>query len=136
MGCCTSLLWLIQTVGLEECFRRDTTLHFVAPPRPNSNAAPAIHQLRAARLPAPLHLLPGLSRLKFLDRRQRREIRRGMLALARARDRDLDQPLDSWLARHGQSPESVAGFWEVILKSALSESLDRISVSHARHLTT
>ena len=57
-----------------------------------------------------------------------------MLALARARDRDLDQPLDSWLARHGQSPESVAGFWEVILKSALSESLDRISVSHARHL--
>ena len=134
MGCCTSLLWLIQTVGLEECFRRDTTLHFVAPPRPNSNAAPAIHQLRAAWLPAPLHLLPGLSRLKFLDRRQRREIRRGMLALARARDRDLDQPLDSWLARHGQSPESVAGFWEVILKSALSESLDRISVSHARHL--
>lgn len=130
MGCCTSLQWLIQAVGLEECFRRDSTLHFVAPPRPN--VLPAIHQFRAARLPAPLHLLPGLSRLKYLGSRQRREIRRGMLALARAGD--LDRPFDQWLAEHGQSPESTAGFWEVILVSALSESLDRISVAHAQHV--
>ena len=78
MGCCTSLLWLIQTVGLQEYFRRDTTLHFVSPPHPDQ--PPTIHPLRASCLPAPFHLLPGLSRLNYLDRRSRREIRRGLLA--------------------------------------------------------
>ena len=134
MGCCTSLLWLIQTVGLEECFRRDRTLHFVAPPDSASSRPPLIHRFQAAHLPAPLHLLPGLSQLKYLDGRQRREIRRGMLALARCSGPDLDRSFDAWLAEHGQSPESVAGFWEVILVSALSESLDHIAVSHARHV--
>ncbi|HAA48738.1 MAG TPA: Carotene 7,8-desaturase [Planctomycetaceae bacterium] len=132
MGCCTSLLWLIQTVGLQEYFRRDTTLHFVSPPHPDQ--PPTIHPLRASCLPAPFHLLPGLSRLNYLDRRSRREIRRGLLALARTTDHNLDQPFDRWLGHHGQSPESISNFWEVILVSALSESLDRISVAHARHV--
>lgn len=134
MGCCTSLLWLIETVGLEDCFRRDRSLHFVAPPDPTSTEPPPIHRLQAARLPAPLHMLPGLSRLKYLDGRQRREIRRGMLALARSSGPDLDRSFSDWLAEHGQSPGTVAGFWEVILVSALSESLDHIAVSHARHV--
>ena len=132
MGCCTSLMWLIQTVGLQESFRRDTTLHFVAPPHPDQ--PPTIHPLRASCLPAPFHLLPGLSGLKYLGSRSRREIRRGLLALARTTDHTLDHPFDRWLAHHGQSPESIGGFWEVILVSALSESLDRISVAHARHV--
>ena len=134
MGCCTSLLWLIETVGLEECFRRDRSLHFVAPPDSASPRPPPIHRLQAAHLPAPLHLLPGLSQLKYLNGRQRREIRRGMLALARSSGPDLDRSFADWLAEHGQSPGSVAGFWEVILVSALSESLDHIAVSHARHV--
>src|SRR5690606_5117472 len=37
-----------------------------------------------------------------------------------------------WLAEHGQSSNVINRFWNVVLVSALSESLDRISLSHAR----
>lgn len=134
LGCCTNLAWLLELVGLDNLFRRDTTLHFVAPPTPGSSSPPPIHHLTAAPFPAPLHLLPALSRLKYLDRRHRRELRTGLLALARHRDRADDPPMSAWLSRQGQSPETVSGFWKVILVSALSESLDRIAVSHARHV--
>ncbi|MBQ18671.1 MAG: hypothetical protein CMJ65_16290 [Planctomycetaceae bacterium] len=133
LGCCTNLAWLMETVGLDNLFRRDTTLHFVAPPTPGPSP-PEIHHLSTGPFPAPLHLLPALFGLKYLGRRHRRELRKGLVALARHRDRADDPPIGEWLARQGQSPMAVSGFWNVILVSALSESLDRISVSHARQV--
>lgn len=131
LGCCTNLSWLLEQVGLDDRLRRDHTLNFVAPP---SNRSPAtIHQLRAGPWPAPFHLLPALGRLGFLDRSQRRELRRGLIALARG-DGGADEPFESWLLQHGQSRPTIDHFWQVILVSALSETLDRIAVSHARHV--
>ena len=45
--------------------------------------------------------------------------------------RDNGQSFQQWLDQHGQTPNGVARFWHPILVSALSEELDRISVSAA-----
>ncbi len=134
MGCCTALEWLCEMTGLSDCFRRDRQLHFVSPPQDGPGQPPAIHTFRGSAWPAPLHLLGGLGRLKYLNGPQRRSIRHAMRKLARARSETYDQDIASWLHGHGQSDETISGFWEIILVSALSESLDRISVGHARHV--
>ena len=131
LGCCTNLNWLLQQVGLNDRLRQDRTLHFVSPP--SAGSPTQISHLRAGPWPAPFHLLPALGRLVFLDRRQRRELRRGLVALARTKDCG-EEPIADWLRRHGQSQPTIDHFWQVILVSALSETLDRIAVSHARHV--
>jgi predicted NAD/FAD-dependent oxidoreductase len=37
----------------------------------------------------------------------------------------------TWLTRHGQSPESIAAFWEPFVVPALNASLERVSASDA-----
>ena len=45
--------------------------------------------------------------------------------------RDTGQSFQQWLDHHGQTKNAVERFWKPILISALSEELDRISVSAA-----
>jgi squalene-associated FAD-dependent desaturase len=57
---------------------------------------------------------------------------RGLRALAHTTTFDLNQSFEEWLIAHGQPPELREKFWHVVLVSALSETLDRIDVGHAR----
>jgi zeta-carotene desaturase len=47
------------------------------------------------------------------------------------KDKDNGDSFLSWLQKHGQTERAIARFWNPILVSALSEDLDRISVSAA-----
>ena len=85
-------------------------------------------------LPAPLHLAPALMRLGYLTLGERWAVGRAMLRLARAKvgNPETEETIGGWLRRQGQSERSIELFWSVILVGALSDPLDRISLSAAR----
>ena len=126
LGCCTNFRHFCETTGLAEFFRTEQTLYFVGPDG-------LIDRFTAGRLPAPLHLSGAFAGLRYLSWRDKWSLALGLRALAKripAAERSL--PFSEWLVRHRQTPTAIARFWHVVLVSALSESLDRIDVAHAR----
>jgi squalene-associated FAD-dependent desaturase len=89
----------------------------VAAPASRPGGPPRVGRLRRGRLPAPLHLAASLLRYPHLAPLDRLAVGRAMLPLRRLRLEDpaLDEEsFASWLARHGQSPASVAALWDLI----------------------
>jgi squalene-associated FAD-dependent desaturase len=126
LGCCTNFRDFCERTGLADSFRVEKELTFIG-------CDGRANRFAASRLPAPLHLLAAFGRLSYLDRRDRKALAAGLRALAKADTASLDgEPFDAWLARHGQTENAVNRFWHVVLISALSETLDRISTAHAR----
>lgn len=126
MGCCTNFAHFLKTLGLTDCFRRERMLYFIGP-----NGMP--DRFSASSWPCPFHLAGAFRRLSYLSLSDKWDIARGLRALAAARDPVLeDQTFSRWLADHRQPPGAIDGFWQVVLVSALSETLDRIAVPEAR----
>ncbi len=127
LGCGTNFQHFCRTVGIESLFVREPKLTFIAPDgRASSLSA-------APLLPAPLHLLPSLARLRYLSAAEKWQLAGGLRALARNDSRQCgDESFLQWLQRQGQSPAVIERFWHVVLVSALSETLDRIEIGHAR----
>ncbi len=126
LGCCTNFRHFCKTTGLAEFFRRETTLHFIGPEG-------RVDRFSASSLPAPFHLAGAFALLSYLSWHDKLALARGLKALARGvtvEERRL--PFSEWLARQKQTPAAISRFWHVVLVSALSESLDRIDVEHAR----
>jgi len=126
MGCCTNLAHFCETVGAEDCFRREKSLTFFGPTGRST-------VMSASPLPAPLHLLPSLASLHWLTWLERLRLLRGLSSLLRTPSAQLrGVRLSDWLVQHHQSGRICTGFWHLVLVSALSESLDRIDASYAR----
>jgi squalene-associated FAD-dependent desaturase len=130
MGCCTALLDFCRHTGIDECFERTSSLHFIAPDGRRYDFAPS------RWLPAPLHLLPGLMKLKYLSLGERWGIVRALGQLVRRKRvfslTAREETIGAWLRRHGQSERAIEQFWSVVLVSALGETVDRASLVAAR----
>lgn len=129
MGCCTSFSHFSEVLGFADLLQPQSQLYFVGPPK--ADRPPDIVPFSASPLPAPFHLGLAFSRLPWFGLAEKCQIAFGLRALARTPD-DADEPFDAWLARNGQSETVQRDFWHLVLVSALSESLDRISRRHAR----
>jgi squalene-associated FAD-dependent desaturase len=128
MACCTNFLDFCRRTGVSGHFRREQQLHFFGPDQRRVD-------LRPPRwLPAPLHLAPFLSRLHYLTYRERWSVARALWRLARHRSQESESSpsMGQWLTAAGQSRQAQERFWNVVLVSALGESLDRASVAAAR----
>ena len=126
MGCCTNLRHLCQRLGLQDAFQTESTLYFVAPDR-------TVTRFAADPLPAPFHLTRSFLRLPYLSWKEKRLFAKGVQALARARAEDLTgRNFSEWLETHGQTESLKKQVWEVVLVSALSESLNRIDAAYAQ----
>ena len=128
LGCCSELADFCRRAGIDGCFRRLRRLHFIGPDGRQ-------YDLAASRwLPAPLHLAPALLRLGYLSLPDRISLARAVLRLRslQVEDDPRGPTMAEWLRTQGQSPALVSGFWEVVLVSALAESLDRVSLPVAR----
>ena len=126
LGCCTNFRHFCQTTGIAEFFRREPALYFIGP----SGRA---DRFAAGSLPAPLHLTGAFAHLSYLSWKDKYSLATALRSLARpVSERDESESFAKWLVRHGQSQRVIDRFWFVVLVSALSESLERISVSHAR----
>jgi len=155
MGCCTHFLDFCRRAGLDDCFERVETYHFIDPDGRRHDFTPS------RWLPAPLHLLPGLMNLKFLSLGERWKIAGALLRLQRtgpvragvdsenasseavrswpARGKSLgrqsaraEETIGGWLRRRGQSDRAIERFWSLVLESALSETVDHAALSAAR----
>lgn len=126
MGCCTNFHKFCQITGIDSAFERQHELYFINPD--NSR----VHRFHASGLPAPLHLAGSFAGLSYLTLSDKFALARGLKALAAKSSMDDPRPFSEWLKAHRQPPRTIERFWYVVLVSALSESLDRISVSSAR----
>lgn len=126
MGCCSNFRQFSEQLGFADLFATQRELTFVGPPPESQRILFA-----TASLPAPLHLGPNLLRMPWFSLREKLAIAHGMRKLAQERC-EVDRPFADWLTEHGQSSVVQRRFWHVVLVSALSESLERISLRHAR----
>lgn len=128
LGCCTNFARFCAETGIAPYFRRERALYFIGPDGKTN-------RFSAIPCPAPLHLFPAMRRLGYLDAAARRAIVRGLRALAREQSEAAAATrFDRWLADHDQPAAAIERFWEVVLVSALSESLDRIDAASARQV--
>ncbi|MBW3541477.1 MAG: hydroxysqualene dehydroxylase HpnE, partial [Planctomycetes bacterium] len=128
LGCCTNFRAFCEDAGVAAYLREERELYFIG-------RLGQVNRFAPGRLPAPLHLWPAFRGLSFLDRGDRRAISRGLRALARANGAAAaanGRSFHDWLTAHDQPPAAIERFWHVVLVSALSETLDRVDVGHAR----
>ena len=129
MGCCTSFLDFCRRTGIEDCFDRTATLHFIGPEGTRHDFAPS------RWLPAPLHLLPGLLRLRYLSPGERWGIVSTIRRLCGPRPSPLPEgegTIGAWLCRQGQSERAIERFWSTVVVGALGETVDRASLAAAQ----
>ncbi len=128
MGCCTEFLDFIRRAGVEDCFERHRRLTFIGP---EGEECPFTSW---PWLPAPLHLLPGFARLRYLTFGERWNIARCLVRLARLSPDCLHSKTmaGDWLREQGQSPRMIDRFWSVVLVSALGDTVDRVDLTMAR----
>ena len=121
---CTNLVKFYEHIGVADQIRWFDQMNFVEP-------GGRISVMKSSPLPAPLHTAPSFLHFPFLSATDKLAITRALAPLTLTVQRDNGQSFQQWLDAHGQTKNAVARFWHPILISALSEELDRISVSAA-----
>jgi squalene-associated FAD-dependent desaturase len=121
---CTNLVEFYQRIGVADQIRWFDQMNFIEP-------GGRISVMKSSPLPAPLHTAPSFFGFPFLSAADKLAIARALVPLTLTAQRDTGKTFQQWLDHHGQTKTAVARFWRPILVSALSEELDRISVSAA-----
>jgi zeta-carotene desaturase len=132
LGCCTNLEDFYRRVGAENQIRFFDRLLFAAPDGKRGAIA-------SVPLPPPLHMAPSFAFFPLLGLADKNSIAQALLAIARSGGRpgdlssgvaDENITMLAWLQKHRQTDRAIRRFWEVILVSALDESLDRIDARY------
>jgi uncharacterized protein with NAD-binding domain and iron-sulfur cluster len=121
---CTNLIEFYERIGVADQIRWFDRMNFIEPGGRTS-------VMKSSFLPAPMHTAPSFWKFSFLGTADKVSISRALMPLTLTKQRDTGESFQQWLDRHGQSSTAVERFWHPILVSALSEELDRISVSAA-----
>ena len=121
---CTNLIEFYERIGVANQIRWYDEMTFIEPGGRTST-------MRSSLLPAPLHTAPSFLGFSFLTTADKLAISRALIPLTLTAQRDTGESFQQWLDRHGQTSHAVERFWRPILISALSEELDRISISSA-----
>lgn len=121
---CTNLVEFYRRIGVEDKIRWYDDMTFIEPGGRST-------RMHASPLPAPLHTAPSFLEFPFLDLKDKLAISRAIAALALTAQPDTGKSFLQWCNDHGQTENAIERFWKPILVSALSEHLDRISISYA-----
>lgn len=121
---CTNLVEFYERIGVADQIRWYDEMTFVEPGGRTS-------KMKSSFLPAPLHTAPSFLGFSFLTAADKLSVARALAPLTLTEQRDTGQSFQQWLDHHGQTKNAVERFWRPILISALSEELDRISISAA-----
>jgi squalene-associated FAD-dependent desaturase len=126
MGCCTNFQHFCKTTGTDHFFRDEPYLYFIGPDN-------KVNQFGSSLLPAPFHLSSSFRRLSYFSLREKIQIARALKKLMGWKDDQTERlSFSDWLKQQKQSEHVIEHFWKVVLTSALSESMDRISLPYAR----
>jgi len=120
LDCCTEFLDFVDELGCRSWMRIQPVfdVHILARGRGSS-------RLRAAPLPAPLHLLPSFALYRHLGVSDKLRVARALLAARRTSRARGD--MATWLREHGQTGASRAAFWDPFLVPALNAPLEDCS---------
>lgn len=121
---CTNLVEFYKKIGVADQIHWYDRMTFIEPGGRTST-------MQSSSLPAPMHTAPSFLGFSFLSAADKLAIARALVPLTLAAQTDNGKSFQEWLEHHGQTKNAVARFWHPILISALSEDLDRISVSAA-----
>ena len=121
---CTNLIEFYERIGVADQIRWFDQMNFIEP-------GGRVSVMKSSALPAPLHTAPSFWNFSFLSAADKLAISRALIPITLTEQRDTGQSFRQWLDQHGQTPTAIARFWHPILVSALSEELDRISISAA-----
>jgi squalene-associated FAD-dependent desaturase len=125
LHCCTAFRAFVRRTGMERY------LHIQ--PRFDARIIARngrVSRLRAAPLPAPLHLLASFAGYRHLSLGGRMRVGRA-LAAARLPHDPRDLTFDRWLARNHQNDETIRAFWDPFFIPAVNAPLDRVSTEDA-----
>ncbi len=120
LACCTEFLDFAASVGMADRLYTQPRFEVTVLRR---GARPA--RLRAARLPAPLHLAVSFLSYRALGARAKAEVARALLAARRRPNKG--ETAAAWLHRHGQGRQALAGFWDPFVVPALNAPLEMVS---------
>ncbi len=126
MGCCTNLQHFCRTLGIEDLFRTEEEVVFI-------DRLGRRSVLRSRARPAPFHLQKVLPGGGIGDWLEQVRLGRDLLRLGHPRwaeDRGLS--FLEWLEHHGRTLDLREQFWDPVLVSALSETLEHIAVPYAQ----
>jgi squalene-associated FAD-dependent desaturase len=130
LACCTAYVGLLRVLGALGDTVRQPLLR--APVRDRTGREGA---LWAARLPAPLHMVPSFAAYPHLSARQKASAARALVALAALRPGAVaaldDVSFAQWLRGHGQDDGAVARFWDLIVLPTCNDRSDRVSAALA-----
>ena len=130
LGCCRAYIGLLRLLGTLDTTTLQPRLDVLVRDRAGRTG-----HLRAAPLPAPLHLGASFAAYPHLSARERAAAVRALLALIAlrpsARDRLDGITFAEWLGRHGQSEAAVARFWDLIVLPTCNDRSDRVSAALA-----
>ncbi len=121
---CTNLIEFYDRIGVADQIRWFDQMNFIEP-------GGRISVMKSSSLPAPLHTAPSFWNFHFLSSADKLSVSRALMPITLTALRDDGRSFRQWLDEHHQSPTAIARFWNPILVSALSEELDRISISAA-----
>ena len=122
---CTNLIEFYERIGVANDIGWFDRMNFIEP-------GGRISVMKSSFLPAPMHTAPSFWKFSFLSYADKLSISRALAPLTLVEQRDKGKSFQQWLDQHHQSShEAVARFWRPILVSALSEEMERISVSAA-----
>ena len=123
-GCCTNLIDLYRRLGVEKHIFWDSRMTLMEPGGRRSVLEPA-------KLPAPLHGLPGILRARCFSVADKAALLWAMGQMMLRRQK-AGMSLLSWLKAHGQTAGALRRFWDLVIASALNASLDAIEVTYAQ----
>jgi squalene-associated FAD-dependent desaturase len=121
---CTNLVEFYERIGVAGQIRWFDQMNFIEP-------GGRISVMKSSLLPAPMHTAPSFIGFSFLTAADKLSISRALVPITLTEQRDDGRSFQEWLDQHGQIKTAVARFWRPILISALSEELNRISISAA-----
>jgi zeta-carotene desaturase len=124
LGCCTSLLQLLQSANAEELIRWYPEQTFL---EPNGN----VTSLKPGLLPAPFHFAGSFLSAKMLNNADRISIARGLAEFAFGRPGRDDESAAHWFARTRQTPGAIKHFWEPVLYGTLNDAPENCSMKYA-----
>lgn len=125
MSCCTNLADFCSRVGTRDLFQPVSAITFLSPEG-------RVSTLKAAPLPAPLHLAASFLQANYLTVSERLRVAWGLFRLRFARQGCDGEPFAQWLRRHGQTERTIERYWGTVLISALNELPEQMDVGHAR----
>ncbi|HVR46003.1 MAG TPA: squalene--hopene cyclase [Candidatus Binatia bacterium] len=125
LACCTEFMRFARSVGMEDKLRLQERFDARILSRDGKTG-----HLRAAPLPAPLHLLPSFATYPHLTAQEKLRIGRALVACGRDPHRHSES-FESWLQRNKQGTGERRAFWDPFFIPALNASFDKVSADDA-----